>query len=96
MFVVNFFKEISLSKLQWTEWSKWSECTAKCNGGEQFRYRLCLDTDNIFETKPTRLNIESLTKLNKNNQFRHKCIGHIYENRKCNAQSCPSKKKVIC
>lgn len=28
-------------EMGWSEWGEWSACTAKCDGGQQFRQRQC-------------------------------------------------------
>uniref|UniRef100_A0A5K4EU11 Semaphorin 5-related n=1 Tax=Schistosoma mansoni TaxID=6183 RepID=A0A5K4EU11_SCHMA len=80
---------------EWTSWSQWTSCTSSCNGGKQFRRRLCKDKNGLrtdYAEKFTLDEVKTLLKDQSVNTNQLMCIGKAFEDRQCNTNPCSTKK----
>ncbi|CAH8480004.1 unnamed protein product [Schistosoma curassoni] len=80
---------------EWTSWSQWTSCTSSCNGGKQFRRRVCKDKNGLrtdYAEKFTLDEVKTLLKDQSENINQLMCIGRAFEDRKCNTHPCSTTK----
>ncbi|RTG84145.1 semaphorin 5 [Schistosoma bovis] len=80
---------------EWTSWSQWTSCTSSCNGGKQFRRRICKDKNGLrtdYAEKFTLDEVKTLLKDQSENTNQLMCIGRAFEDRKCNTHPCSTTK----
>ncbi|CAH8461605.1 unnamed protein product [Schistosoma turkestanicum] len=79
----------------WTSWSQWTTCTVSCNGGKQFRRRICKYNNGLRDGNVEKFTLDDVKLLLKDQSSNIKqpmCIGKAFEERECNTNPCSATK----